>query len=73
MLRKNCPLEDGVFICESGRSICMSMKPVLKLSSPISSKWIFFFVCMKYYEKFVTFADKSEIVYHIQTCFEKLN
>jgi len=42
MLRKNCPLEDGVFICESGRSIRMSMKPVLKLSSLISSKWIFF-------------------------------
>jgi len=74
MFRENCPLEDDVFICETGRSIRMSVKPVLKLSSLISSKWItFFFVCMKYYEKFVTFADKPEIVYHIQSCFEKRN
>jgi len=73
MLKKNCPLEDDVFICEIGRSIHMSMKPVLKLSSLVSSKWItfFFFVCMNYYEKFVTFADKPKIVYHIQSCFEK--
>jgi len=28
---------------------------------------------MKYFEKFVTFADKPEVVYHIQSVFRKPN
>jgi len=56
-----------MFIFETDKSIHMSMKPVLKLSSLISRKWIAFFFNMKYFKKFVTFADKPEIVYHIQS------